>query len=99
MIGHARSGHWRRVLDGEFDSPPSPPIPDPHASRHAPPAVGSVRPRQPSSGATYLTMLSIAGALYSTPCWLGTVRSRASAAAIAVSWSSSLTTTSGSAAD
>jgi hypothetical protein len=25
MIGHARSGHWRRVLDGEFDSPPSPP--------------------------------------------------------------------------
>jgi hypothetical protein len=26
MIGHARSGHWRRVLDGEFDSPPSPPI-------------------------------------------------------------------------
>jgi hypothetical protein len=24
-IGHARSGSWRRVLDGEFDSPPSPP--------------------------------------------------------------------------
>jgi hypothetical protein len=25
-IGHARSGSRRRVLDGEFDSPPSPPI-------------------------------------------------------------------------
>ena len=25
-IGHARSGLRRRVLDGEFDSPPSPPI-------------------------------------------------------------------------
>src|ERR687885_2169766 len=27
-IGHARSGSWRRVLDGEFDSPPSPPTHD-----------------------------------------------------------------------
>jgi hypothetical protein len=25
MIGHARSGHSRKALDGEFDSPPSPP--------------------------------------------------------------------------
>jgi hypothetical protein len=27
MIGHARSGHSRRALDGEFDSPSSPPNP------------------------------------------------------------------------
>jgi hypothetical protein len=27
MIGHARSGHSRKALDGEFDSPPSPPLP------------------------------------------------------------------------
>src|SRR4030095_15293221 len=54
--------------------------------------------RHPSSGATYLRMLSMTCALYSTPNWFGTVRSSVSAAAIASSSASCLTSASGSAA-
>lgn len=62
------------------------------------PSPSSKGQRQPSAGATCLRIASMTWALYSTPSWLGTVRSSVSASAIASSALSSSTSTSGSAA-
>ena len=67
-------------------------------SAHAPEPGERRDQRQPSSGATYFRTLSMTCALYSTPSWFGTVSNSVSAAAIASSWASCETSTSGSAA-
>ncbi len=54
--------------------------------------------RQSRAGATVVRMLSMTCVLYSTPSWFGTVSRSVSAAAIASSWASCATSTSGSAA-
>ena len=60
--------------------------------------LGTRSQRQPSAGATWARTFSMTWALYSTPSWLGTVRSSVSAAWIASSMRSCSTSNSGSAA-
>jgi hypothetical protein len=70
----------RNPAGGVLRGTPAAGILEPTAATTTPPTETYVCHRHPRAGATWVRMFSMTWALYSTPSWLGTVKSNVSAA-------------------